>query len=104
MFLQRFYDYDERKFPRGFYFNFLGLVRILKFNVATVMQKPDYILIVELFGREFVHEIGAPPVGRIALAARNKLWRFELGERMMMPRERHYERSIRSQNQWTRLS
>jgi hypothetical protein len=54
MFLQRFYDYDERKFPRGFYFNFLGLVRILKFNVATVMQKPDYILIVEIFGREFV--------------------------------------------------
>ena len=54
MFLQRFYDYDEGKFPRGFYFNFLGLVRILKFNVATVMQKPDCILIVEIFGREFV--------------------------------------------------
>jgi hypothetical protein len=54
MFLQRFYDYDERQFPRGFYFNFLGLVRILKFNVATVMRKPDYILIVEIFGRELV--------------------------------------------------
>jgi hypothetical protein len=54
MFLQRFYDYDERKLPRGFYFNFLGLVRVLKFNVGTVMQKPDWIFIVEVFGREFV--------------------------------------------------
>jgi hypothetical protein len=38
MFLHRYYDYDERKFPRGYYFNFLGLVRILKFNVR------EYIL------------------------------------------------------------
>jgi hypothetical protein len=29
-------------------------VRVLKFNVATVMQKPDYILIVEIFGREYI--------------------------------------------------
>ena len=33
---------------------FWGLFRILKFNVATVMQKPDYILIVEIFGREYI--------------------------------------------------
>jgi hypothetical protein len=59
MFIQKFYDYDERKFPRGFYFNFLGLVRILKFNVATVMQKPDYIFIIEIFGREYILSSGA---------------------------------------------
>jgi hypothetical protein len=54
MFIQKFYDYDERKFPRGYYFNFLGLIRILKFNVATVMEKEDVIMIVEILGKEFV--------------------------------------------------
>ena len=54
MFLHRYYDYDERKFPRGYYFNLLGIVRVLKFNVATVTQKPDYIFIIEVLGREFV--------------------------------------------------
>jgi hypothetical protein len=54
MVLHRYYDYDDRKYQRGYYFNFLGLVRVLKFNVATVMQKPDYIFILEIFGREYV--------------------------------------------------
>jgi hypothetical protein len=54
MFIHRYYDYDDRKFTRGFYFNFLGLVRILKFNVATIMERPNYIFIVEVFGREFI--------------------------------------------------
>jgi hypothetical protein len=54
MFLHRYYDYDERKFPRGYYFNFLGIIRILKFNTATVMQKPNYIFIIEVLGREYV--------------------------------------------------
>jgi hypothetical protein len=54
MFIERFYDYDLREYPRGFYFNFFGLVRILKFKVNTVMEKEDYIFIIEIFGREFV--------------------------------------------------
>jgi hypothetical protein len=54
MFLTRYYDYDDKKFPRGFYVNFLGIVRILKFNTATVMQKPDYIFIIEVLGKEFI--------------------------------------------------
>jgi hypothetical protein len=54
MFTHRYYDYDERNYPRGYYFNFLGLVRILKFNTATVMQKPDYIFIIEVLGKEFI--------------------------------------------------
>jgi hypothetical protein len=54
MWMQRFYDYDLRSYPRGYYFNFLGLVRILKFKTNTVMQKENWIFIVEILGREFV--------------------------------------------------
>ena len=54
MWTQRFYDYDLRSYPRGYYFNFLGLVRILKFKANTVMQKEDWIFIIEIFGCEFV--------------------------------------------------
>lgn len=54
MLMTRYYDYDDKKFLRGYYFNFLGLMRVLKVNVATVMQKPDYIFIVEVLGKEFV--------------------------------------------------
>jgi hypothetical protein len=54
MFLRRYYDYDLRTFPRGYYFNFFGLVRILKFKTNTVMQKEDWIFIIEVLGKEFV--------------------------------------------------
>jgi hypothetical protein len=54
MFIQRYYDYDMKSYPRGFYFNFFGLVRILKFKTNTVMEKENWILIVGIFGREFV--------------------------------------------------
>jgi hypothetical protein len=54
MFVKRYLDYDLRSYQRGYYFSFFGLVRVLKFNVATVMQKPNYIFIIEIFGREFV--------------------------------------------------
>jgi hypothetical protein len=54
MFVQKYFDYDLRSYQRGYYFNLFGIIRVLKFNVATVMQKPDYILIVEICGREFI--------------------------------------------------
>jgi hypothetical protein len=54
MFVRKYYDYDMRDYPRGLCFSFFGLVRVLKFNVATVMQKPDYIFILEIFGREYI--------------------------------------------------
>ena len=54
MFITRYYDYDMRDYRRGYYFNLLGIIRVLKFNVATVMQKPDFNFIIEVFGREFV--------------------------------------------------
>ena len=57
MFVRRYYDWDMKEHQRGYHFNFLGLVRVLKFNVATIMEKPDWILIVEIFGWEFIPQI-----------------------------------------------
>ena len=54
MFIQRFFDYDMREYPRGFYFDFFGIIRVLKFKTNTVMQKDAWIIIVGIFGREFV--------------------------------------------------
>jgi hypothetical protein len=53
-FTQRFYDYDIKSYPRGYYFNFFGLVRILKFRTNTVVDADRWITIVEILGREFV--------------------------------------------------
>jgi hypothetical protein len=53
MFIQRFYDYDMRGYKRGYYFNFLGSFRILKFKTNTVMEKEDWIFIIEFFGKEY---------------------------------------------------
>ena len=53
-FIQRFFDYDMRDYPRGYYFSFFGLVRVLKFKTNTIMEREDYILIIEILGREFV--------------------------------------------------
>jgi hypothetical protein len=54
MMMQRFFDYDMREYSRGYYFNFLGLVRVLKLKTNTVMQKDDWIFIIEIFGREYI--------------------------------------------------
>jgi hypothetical protein len=54
MFIQKFFDYDLPSYPRGYYFNFLGLFRILKFKTNTVMEREDFIMIVEIFGKEFI--------------------------------------------------
>jgi hypothetical protein len=54
MFVQKFYDYDMREYKRGYYFNFFGLVRILKFKTNTVMEKDNWIFIIEVLGKEFV--------------------------------------------------
>jgi hypothetical protein len=59
MFIQRFYDYDIHSYPRGHYFNFFGLFRILKFKTNTVVEADNWIIIVEIFGKEFCTEIGA---------------------------------------------
>jgi hypothetical protein len=54
MIIQRFFDYGMPEYSRGYYFNFLSLVRVLKFKANTVMQKDDWIFIIEIFGREYI--------------------------------------------------
>ena len=54
MFVKKYYVYDMRDYPRGFYFSFFGLVRVLKFKINTVMEKDDWIFIIEIFGREYI--------------------------------------------------
>jgi hypothetical protein len=54
MFIQRYCDYDLKTYPRGYYLNFFGIFRILKFKTNTVMQKDDWIFIIEIFGREYI--------------------------------------------------
>jgi hypothetical protein len=53
-FRQEFYDWDIHSYPRGYYFNFFGLIRVLKFRTNTVVDADNWIVIVEIFGREFV--------------------------------------------------
>jgi hypothetical protein len=54
MIIQRFFDYDLRSYPRGYYLNIFGIFRILKFKTNTVMERDNWIIIVEVFGHEFV--------------------------------------------------
>jgi hypothetical protein len=54
MIMQRFFDYGMREYSRGYYFNFFGLVRVLKFKTNTVMQRDDWIFIIEIVGREYI--------------------------------------------------
>jgi hypothetical protein len=54
MFVKKYFDYDMREYPRGFYFSFFGIVRILKFKTNTVMEKDNWIFIIEIFGREYI--------------------------------------------------
>jgi hypothetical protein len=54
VFIQKFFDYDMREYKRGYYFSFFGIVRVLKFKTNTVMEREDWIVIVEIFGKEFI--------------------------------------------------
>jgi hypothetical protein len=53
-FVQGFYDYDMRDYKRGYYLNIFGIIRVLKFKVNTVMERDDWIVIVEIMGREYI--------------------------------------------------
>jgi hypothetical protein len=45
---------DEYGNKRGYIFSIPGVFRVLKYQVNKVMDKYDYILIVEIFGKEFI--------------------------------------------------
>jgi hypothetical protein len=52
LFIQRFYDMAD--YQVGYLINVFGIFRLLKFKVSKIMEKPDWILIVEVMGHEFV--------------------------------------------------
>jgi hypothetical protein len=45
---------DEYGFKRGYYINVLGIFRMVKYKVSKVMESDDYILVIAIFGKEFV--------------------------------------------------
>jgi hypothetical protein len=45
---------DEWGFKRGYIFRIPGIFTLLKYQVNKIMEKPDYIIIMAIFNREFV--------------------------------------------------
>jgi hypothetical protein len=52
MFIERFYD--QAGYELGYIVNVLGMFRFLKFKVSKIMEKDDYIMILGLFGKEYI--------------------------------------------------
>jgi hypothetical protein len=59
MFIQRFYDFDLKSYPRGYYANFFGIFRVLKFKTNTVMEREDWIFIIENIWPRVCHSLEA---------------------------------------------
>jgi hypothetical protein len=45
---------DEHGYQRGWIINIPGIFTLLKYQVNKIMDKYDYILVIAIFGREFV--------------------------------------------------
>jgi hypothetical protein len=45
---------DEYGFKRGWIINVPGIFTLLKYQVNKIMDKEDHIMIMRIFGREFV--------------------------------------------------
>ena len=45
---------DEHGYQRGWIINIPGVFTLLKYQVNKIMEKYDYILVIAIFGREFV--------------------------------------------------
>ena len=52
MFVQRFYD--EADYQRGYLINVFGIFRLLKYKTSKIMEKDKYLIIIEVFGREYI--------------------------------------------------
>ena len=52
MFITRFYDVAD--YPEGYIIDVFGIFRLLKYKVSKVMDKEDYIIVMSIFGHEFV--------------------------------------------------
>jgi hypothetical protein len=45
---------DEYGFKRGWIINIPGVFTLLKYRVNRIMEKEDHIMIVAIFGQEFI--------------------------------------------------
>jgi hypothetical protein len=45
---------DEYGNKRGYIVDVFGIFRLLKYKVSKIMEKDDYIMILEIFGKEFI--------------------------------------------------
>ena len=52
LFIQRFYDIAD--YQVGYLINVFGIFKLLKLKVSKIMDAPDYIVVMSIFGREFV--------------------------------------------------
>jgi hypothetical protein len=52
MFINRFYD--EAGYQRGYIIDVFGVFRLLKYKVSKLMEKDNYIMVLELFLREYI--------------------------------------------------
>lgn len=45
---------DQYGFKLGYLIDVFGVFRLLKFKVSKIMEPDDYIMVLEIFGREFI--------------------------------------------------
>ena len=45
---------DEHGFKRGWIIKIPGIFTLLKYKVSKIMEKDDFIMVMAIFGREFV--------------------------------------------------
>jgi len=52
VFIERFYD--QAGYQQGYIINVFGVLRLLKYKTSKIMEKDKFIVILEIFGREYV--------------------------------------------------
>jgi hypothetical protein len=52
LFIRRFYDIAD--YRMGYLINVFGIFKLLKLKVSKVMDAEDYIIVMSIFGYEFV--------------------------------------------------
>ncbi len=52
MFIKHFEDIAG--YRRGYLFEIPGVFRLLKYKVSKIMEKDDWLIVIAIFGKEFV--------------------------------------------------
>ena len=51
MVFKRFYDIAD--YPVGYFFN-IGVFKVLKYKMGKIMEKDEYLIVISIFGREYI--------------------------------------------------